>query len=56
MALNQGRILQIQGSVVDVVFEDDVPSIYEALVVTRDKGEKLILEVEKLLEGMKKAS
>ncbi len=53
MELNQGKILQIQGSVVDVIFPaGDLPSIYEALLVDKeDKGQQLVLEVEKLLEN-----
>ena len=52
MDLSQGRILQIQGSVVDVVFsEGNTPSIYEALLVKKDEGKSLILEVEILLEN-----
>lgn len=53
MELNQGKILQIQGSVVDVIFPaGDLPSIYEALVVDKeDKDQQLVLEVEKLLEN-----
>lgn len=48
---NEGKILQIQGSVVDVSFADgNTPSIFEALQVTRDDGPGLILEVEKLLD------
>ena len=52
MELNQGKILQIQGSVVDVIFPTgEIPSIYEALLVEKGEEEQLVLEVEKLLEN-----
>lgn len=42
-----GQIVQIQGSVVDVAFPDgDLPDIYEALEVTKDEGETLVLETQ----------
>ncbi|WP_303773898.1 F0F1 ATP synthase subunit beta [Anaerolinea thermophila] len=45
-----GRVVQIQGSVVDVEFPaDDLPTIYEALEVLPPTGEPLILEVQKYL-------
>ncbi len=49
MAQNFGEIVQIIGPVVDVSFENTggkLPEIYEALQVTRDDGEILILEAE----------
>jgi F-type H+-transporting ATPase subunit beta len=52
MAKSSGRITQIQGSVVDVEFSTgDTPLIFEALIVTIEKGTNLILEVQKLLDG-----
>ena len=52
MTLSQGKIVQIQGSVVDVKFtENNIPLIYEALSVDLDEGGQLILEVQKLLEA-----
>jgi len=52
MELNQGRILQIQGSVVDVGFpEGATPSIYEALTIEKGNDGRIVLEVEKLLEN-----
>ena len=52
MELNQGKLLQIQGSVVDVIFPTgEIPSIYEALLVEKGEEEQLVLEVEKLLEN-----
>ena len=43
-----GKIIQIIGPVIDVIFEnsEDLPQIYEALELTRANGQKLILEVE----------
>jgi len=42
-----GRIIEIKGGVVDAVFPvEDLPNIYDALVVENDHGEDLVLEVE----------
>jgi F-type H+-transporting ATPase subunit beta len=41
-----GKIKQIIGAVVDVVFDDKLPEIFNALEVVKENGEKLILEVE----------
>jgi len=41
-----GKIKQIIGAVVDVVFEAKLPEIFNALEVVKENGEKLILEVE----------
>lgn len=40
---NIGKIAQIIGPVVDVSFANDatLPKIYDALVVTKDNGQKL---------------
>jgi F-type H+/Na+-transporting ATPase subunit beta len=43
---NIGSIKQIIGAVVDVIFEDKLPEIFNALEVVKENGEKLILEVE----------
>ncbi len=45
---NIGHIAQIIGPVVDVVFdnEKDLPKIYDALVIERENGEKVIFEVQ----------
>ncbi len=46
-----GKIAQIQGSVVDVEFpENEIPGIYEALMVQMPDKKELVLEVEKQLE------
>ncbi|MBI9049233.1 MAG: F0F1 ATP synthase subunit beta [Anaerolineaceae bacterium] len=48
MADATGSIVQIQSSVVDVVFpENDMPDIYEALEIQTPEQERLVLEVEK---------
>src|SRR6201994_4831420 len=48
---NIGKISQIIGPVVDVSFADDahLPRIYDALEVTKDNGQKVILEVQQHL-------
>lgn len=46
-----GKIHQIRGSVVDVIFsENDLPRIFDACL-TKNQGEELVLEVEQLLDG-----
>lgn len=46
-----GHIAQIIGPVIDVVFEkeEDLPKIYDALEITRDNGDKLILEAQQAI-------
>jgi len=49
---NKGKIKQIIGPVVDVIFqgeESELPEIYTALEVTREDGQKLVLEVQQHL-------
>src|SRR6478672_5609394 len=49
---NVGKIKQIIGPVVDISFEAEgskLPSILSALEVTRDNGQKVILEVQQHL-------
>jgi F-type H+/Na+-transporting ATPase subunit beta len=47
-----GRVVQIQGSVVDVEFpHGSLPEIYEAVEVVFEGDKVLVLEVQKLLEG-----
>ncbi len=54
MAKATGRVIQIQGSVVDVEFPaGELPDVFEALEIPRESGGKLVLEVEKHL-GMDK--
>jgi F-type H+/Na+-transporting ATPase subunit beta len=50
MADATGRVIQIQGSVVDVEFPaGELPDIFEALEIAREGAEPLVLEVEKHL-------
>ena len=46
-----GRIAQIIGPVVDVVFEkeEDLPNLYDALEITRENGDKLVLEAQQAI-------
>jgi F-type H+-transporting ATPase subunit beta len=49
MAKKYGEIIQVIGPVIDVSFEEtgnELPSIYEALEIERDGGQKLIIEVQ----------
>ncbi|MEC7366400.1 MAG: F0F1 ATP synthase subunit beta [Pseudomonadota bacterium] len=42
--INQGKVIQVMGVVVDVKFEDSLPAILEALEIETD-GRRLVLEV-----------
>lgn len=45
-----GRVVQVQGGVVDVEFPgDDIPEIFEAIEVPQENGEFLVLEVQRHL-------
>jgi F-type H+/Na+-transporting ATPase subunit beta len=48
MSTNNGKIAQIIGAVLDVTFEQEgkLPNIYDALVVTRANGQKIVLECQ----------
>lgn len=49
MSENIGHIAQIIGPVIDVSFDNDnqeLPSIFEALEITRDDGRRLLVEVQ----------
>jgi len=48
---NIGRIAQIIGPVIDVVFdkEEDLPNLYDALEITRENGEKLVIEAQQAI-------
>lgn len=48
MAENSGKIAQIIGPVIDVIFEnvEELPKIYDSLEVIRPNDENLVLEVE----------
>ncbi|MCK9617274.1 MAG: F0F1 ATP synthase subunit beta [Lentimicrobiaceae bacterium] len=45
---NTGRIIQIIGPVIDISFDEDVrlPNIYDALEVTNDNGQVIVLECQ----------
>jgi F-type H+-transporting ATPase subunit beta len=45
----QGKIVQIQGAVIDCEFEGTLPEIYEAIRVPREGQSDLVLEVQKHL-------
>ena len=42
--INQGKVVQVMGAVVDVKFNDHLPAILDALEIEQD-GKKLVLEV-----------
>lgn len=44
IAENKGRIVQIMGAVIDIRFEGELPSLYNAVKVPKD-GETIVLEV-----------
>ena len=52
MAKNSGKIAQVIGPVIDVTFPNDgggkteLPSIMDALEVTKDNGELVVLEIQ----------
>lgn len=48
---NIGKIVQITGPVVDVFFEDSLPSIYNALTLERKDGKILYFEVEQQISS-----
>jgi F-type H+-transporting ATPase subunit beta len=43
--MNKGTITQIVGPVVDITFKDGVPALKNALIITREDGSTLTLEV-----------
>lgn len=49
--MKTGIIKKIIGPVVDVEFEGEVPSIYNALTVKNDQDKKVVLEVEQHIGG-----
>ena len=48
MSQIQGKVSQVIGPVVDVNFEKGVelPNIYDALVVVKENGTRVVLEVQ----------
>ncbi len=49
--MNTGKVIQVIGPVVDVSFSKEMPPIYQALEVTMNSGEVLVLEVQQHLGG-----
>jgi F-type H+-transporting ATPase subunit beta len=49
VAENTGKLLEIKGVVIDVVFPDELPAIYSALRIVRPDGTELIAEVQQHL-------
>jgi F-type H+-transporting ATPase subunit beta len=48
MAIATGRVVQIQGGVVDVEFpQNELPDLFEAIEITREATTPLVLEVQK---------
>ena len=48
MANATGRVIQIQGGVVDVEFpQNEVPNLFDAIEIPRESGTSLVLEVQK---------
>ena len=49
--MNKGKIVQVMGPVVDVVFENgELPAIKDALVVEND-GKKSVMEVSEMIQS-----
>ncbi len=46
---NIGKVKQVIGAVIDVQFDGTLPDIYNALEITRENGDKLVLEVQQHL-------
>jgi len=46
---NVGKVKQVIGAVIDVQFDGTLPDIYNALELTKENGEKLVLEVQQHL-------
>ena len=47
MAKQKGKVAQVIGPVIDVTFDlndTSLPDIYDSLEITRENGDKLILE------------
>lgn len=51
MQTNEGIILAIAGPVVNVYFEGELPSIYEAITATFPDGKEIVMEVQFLIGG-----
>ncbi|HMR93124.1 MAG TPA: F0F1 ATP synthase subunit beta [Chitinophagaceae bacterium] len=46
---NTGKVKQVIGAVIDVQFDGTLPDIYNALELTKENGDKLVLEVQQHL-------
>src|ERR1700740_2142332 len=44
-----GKVKQVIGAVIDVQFDGKLPEIYNALELTKENGETLVLEVQQHL-------
>ena len=49
MSNSNGRIIRVQGPVVDVYFETSTPQVYEALIIDLGKNNQLVLETALLI-------
>ena len=49
--MNKGKIVQVMGPVVDVEFEESVPSLQNLLITKKDDGSSIALEVAQMLGG-----
>lgn len=47
--INKGKVKQVIGAVVDVQFDGTLPEIFNALELTRENGDTLVLEVQQHL-------
>src|SRR6187399_896727 len=47
--MNQGKVKQVIGAVVDVQFDGKLPEIYNALELKKENGDTLVLEVQQHL-------
>jgi len=47
----EGIVIRVQGPIVDVRFNNEIPEIYEALEINLNSNEKLVLETEFQLEN-----
>lgn len=47
---NTGKIVQILGFVIDVEFEENIPSVHDALIVENPENQKIFLEVQMQLD------
>jgi len=48
MATNSGKVVQVIGPVIDVSFadEENLPNIYDSLIIKREDGSDLVLECQ----------